>query len=121
MRDYVTVVGELYGRRLPPFGKPLARALLAGRVPVNDVWLFAGTRAWEKEESAKRPKLILPPDEAPSAFRWPVRRCSVLISAVGDLPDHRALALIHALLTDGAEVVRVLRDNRLAVFRRGAA
>ncbi len=123
---YFEARGELAGknsapRRLPPFGKPLADALRAGRVPANDIRLYIGVDAWTAAErhTASAPKLVLPPGEPPDSFSWPVQGCSVWVIQAGDASDHQLLTLTQTLLDAGAEVVRVSQGIDLAVFRGG--
>lgn len=54
-------------KRLPPFGKSLIPRIS------KTLWVCVGTEAWERGNSPTwfpRSKVVLPPGDDPSAFRW---------------------------------------------------
>lgn len=99
----------------PPFGKQVSD-------DVREVLIYAGTDAWRVKGEICRlipGRVILPPGELPSAYRWPVAGRDVLIVALGDIHDTALLHLAHEVLRQGATVARVLDGGgRLSVHRR---
>ena len=90
--------------KLPPFGKQVSDS-------VRELWVYVGTAAWRlKAESCRsRPgKVLLPPGELPSAYRWPVSGREALIVVLGDIDDTVLLQMAHECLRQGATVARVL-------------
>ena len=106
--------------RLPPFGRTLADALRSGMRPRGDVWIYTGTDAWDaaKARSQFRTVLVLPENEIPESYNWPVRGVDVLVVETSPVNPEILYRLAWRLLCDGAKVVRVItHDNGLAVFR----
>lgn len=68
------------GRKLPPFGKDLARKRLSG-APIN-LYVCTGRTAWDIARARTNNRadiLVLPPGDDPHAYRWPVRGLDVLL------------------------------------------
>lgn len=99
-------------RRLPPYGREMAERLAAGRPPKNGVWLYVGAGAWDRGrpslQYSTRGVLILPPGEAPSAFRWPVASCDVLVLHGGGLTGSELRDLAVLLVRAGASLVTIV-------------
>lgn len=100
--------------KLPPYGKGVPDAC-------RELWIYSGDEAWQLSKlCAKNPgRVILPPVSDPLLYRWPVRGREALVVQDGQESELRLLRLAHALLRDGATVVRVIHGATyaLAVFR----
>ncbi len=108
-------------KKLPPYGKKLKELLAQGKKPRNSIFLFLGINAWQsaKAFSHIQQVLVLPPDESPYSFDWPVKECSVLAFDKGGLAPDDIEQTAHALLLAGAASVHVILFNyRLVVYRR---
>lgn len=94
-------------RKLPPFGKQVSDG-------ERHLWIYAGSDAWRAKGAICRlipGRVLLPPGESPSAYRWPVAGRDVLIVVLGDIDDTALLQLAHECLRQGAKVVRVLETT----------
>ncbi|MDH5324370.1 MAG: hypothetical protein OEZ68_04255 [Gammaproteobacteria bacterium] len=88
--------------RLPPYGKHLDPKR-------REIWVYAGTNAWQAaRDNSTRSPLVLPAEENPNSFSWPVRGKEVTVVVAGDTVELDLLRLARQLLIDGATVVRVL-------------
>ena len=85
-----------------------------------------GKEAWQKGRNFSergQTVLVLPPDETPELYIWPVDNCDVLAMVTSPIAPHIIKQTAHALLLSGARVVRVLlptHKNKLVVYRRQA-
>lgn len=110
-------------KKIAPFGKPLNDLITSGNKPDNSVYLFMGENAWEKGRGSavSRPTrtLILPPQESPHYYHWPVKDCDILIFDTSNSYESRVEELVACLFKDGAEIVRyVSSDFKLTVFKK---
>jgi len=116
-------------RPLPPFGRAVEQALIAGRHP--NVYLFAGPGrdAWglaRARQSVCGPAsaLVLPPGTDPASYRWPA--LPDLIVDMTGLAGEAVQRLARALVRDGVGLAYLLdaehhaRDLRI-VAKAGAA
>lgn len=91
------------GTHRPPYGREVADALAAGRVP--NVRLFANRPdPWplarqHRQAFGPASTLVLPADTDPETFRWPPVR--ELVANVTGLPGGTLQALARALVRDG--------------------
>ncbi len=100
--------------RLPPFGRALDAVLKAGRKPGNSVFCFVGSEAWPiaKFHDRYQAVLLLPPDENPSQYRWPVTGLDCLVARIGETTKREILLLTRELLIAGAvRVVIILVED----------
>lgn len=101
--------------QIPPFGKPLYDLIKEGCRPKNSVYLFIGKNAWQRGRSSAvmRPTrtLILPPDENPINYDWPVIQCDILIFDTGECTEHYIDLLVFQLLKNNADVVRCIAPD----------
>lgn len=98
--------------KLAPFSKAILEQQRAGRTP--NVYLFAGSDAWNQAEYRRRTHgdgsaLVLPPGERPEAFRWPALDALVLVP--GDEAGDIIRALIVRLLAAGTRCVVEIRPG----------
>ena len=97
-------------RRLPPFGRSLYAVLNVGRRPVNCVFCFMGTGAWEKADSFSKRQavLLLPSDNDPADYHWPVMGLDCLVARVGEINKREVLLFMRELLAAGARRLVVI-------------
>lgn len=113
-------------KNLPPFGKLLAERLKKKDHLNNDIYLFLGSSAWQRAKNfyiRGQAVLVLPIDDTPEIYNWPVRGCEVLVVITSELPAHVVELTAQALLSAGAEVARVLlawSGQMPAIYRRSA-
>lgn len=103
-------------RRLAPYARQILDLQRRGIDP--NVYLFAGSAAWNQAEYRRRTHgegsvLVLPPGEHPDRFRWP--RLDALVALPGDCPGHRFRALVRALLVAGGRCVIEIRPGTAPV------
>ncbi len=100
---------------LPPYGKQY----LLGR-PDLGPWVACGAEAWEVAKASSFPRMVLPPGDAATAYRWPVSGMTVTITEHGiDSPDLiRDLARV-LIADNGADAVIARRSvGGLMTFTR---
>jgi hypothetical protein len=83
-----------------------------------NVYLFAGSDAWNQAEYRRRTHgagsvIVLPPDEYPDRFRWP--RLDALVAIPGDCPGDLFRALVRVLLVAGCRCVVEIRPGTAPV------
>lgn len=108
-------------KKLPPYGKQLAENIREGKLPKNDIYLTLGFRAWKAARiyALSQTVLLLPSDESPYHFEWPVTNLSVLLIDTGKVAEHLIKQTAHALLLAEASIVRaILLNGSLVIFRR---
>jgi hypothetical protein len=115
----------LTATRRAPFARDVESAIAAGRRP--NVYVFATADAWDRarrrrESHGADSALLLPPGEAPDAYRWPVVPGGVFVVAVGR-PRTIAFEIGRAIVSCGTPLATVLygADEMLIVRRRLAA
>ncbi|MBL8202423.1 MAG: hypothetical protein JNK40_15770 [Chromatiales bacterium] len=97
-------------RRLPPFGREYLIRRQAPGYLNQGPRVAIGARAWElAREAVAIPIMVLPPDEEPASFAWPVGGEAVLLFETGDPDDEALERLAQALLADGAALVHAIR------------
>ncbi len=107
--------------KLPPYGKALAQSIADQNPPINDVYLFMGSWAWQKAQNSilMRPDrtLCLPKGASPFSYLWPVSGCDILIFD-SDPPNEDLIEdLVAILFHHGASIVRyVSHDGTLSIF-----
>lgn len=109
---------ERSGSRLPPYGKEVEQAVREGRF--TNVAVFAGPSAWARATSRRRTHgpastLVLPPNEPPASYRWPVIPGGVMVVA-GDRKS--ALELAQAIVSDGTPLAFAIFGDCDAVIVR---
>ena len=109
--------------KLAPYGKPLKELLEAGKLPHNTVYLYFGDKSWDRgAASAKmRPTrtLILPPDESPLLYEWPVKGCDILMHETSKSTEGFVQAFVSILFGFGATIVRFQNlDFLLTVYEK---
>lgn len=98
--------------RLAPYARAVLDLLRASKNP--NVYLFAGSDAWNQAEHRRRTHgegstLVSPPGDDPQTFRWPPLDALVLIP--GDAEGETIRRLVIALLTAGCRCVVELRHD----------
>ncbi len=107
------------GRRLPPFGRDVERAVAAGKSP--NVYIYATPDAWERVRNRTRgTAMVLPPGEDPEAYRWPCVPGGVFICAPG-APRELALKLARAVVSCGSPLAFAVYGNAEALIVRTTA
>jgi hypothetical protein len=98
------------GRRLPPFGKPLADAFLRGLQPKRRqacVWLDC----WPPEKPSMA-AVVCPRDEQPERFDWrPLAALDVLVKAPAPCNGNRLRRLLVELVAVKPRRLIVLRST----------
>jgi len=103
--------------KLPPYGKvvdPDAR----------EIWVYFGADAWSSAKyraARKLPVLLLPPDQNPDAFRWPVAGKQMLLVQQGDYDLFKIPPFANLLFGYGASVVRAVYGDGQFVCYAGDA
>lgn len=114
--------GKNNGGKLPPYSHVLLEKISNKNLSKNDIFLFVGHRAWQsaKAFSLSQTVLLLPPGESPYEYQWPVINRPVLLINTGNVSEHLIKQTAHALLSSGAEIVRVIEKTTgsLTIFRR---
>lgn len=92
-------------RKLPPYAKRyLASPPSAG--PCVAIGSSAWTCALEKPFTV----LVLPPENEPSDFRWPIHPGGAVVFEVGEFDDERLRAMAYELLAVGCPFVVALGE-----------
>ena len=86
---------------MPPFARDFVRR------PQDSPWIFAGPLAWEWARHDSRRKLVLPPDDNPASYKWPVADLELMVLETG-ASDDVLLDLSHELLLAGAILVGMI-------------
>jgi len=100
----------MHSSKYPPYGKRIGSA--------TEIRIYMGPDAWKSariRHSYVPDALVLPDGEAPSAYKWPVAGCDVLVFSDDDIDKIPELARI--LLESGALVVRVLCADQMVIYR----
>jgi len=112
---------EQTGSRLPPYGKEVEQAAREERY-IN-VAVFAGPGAWDRAASRRKTHgaastLVLPPNEPPATYRWPVIPGGVMVVA----HDRKsALELAQAIVSDGTPLAFAIFGDADALIVRSPA
>ena len=95
--------------KTPPYASPLRALLSQGLRPVDDIFLFIGTKAWQKCEglSITFPDrlMMIPAWSDPSIYSYPVTDCSILLFDTGWAKDDYVEDTVSCLFEDGAKKV----------------
>jgi len=106
--------------KLPPYGKPLRDLLQSGQLPSNDVYIYIGDKAWDKGKmsSYSRPSrtLILPPNQSPLAYEWPVSSCDILLIETSQLDTEYIENFVQILFDHNANKVILISTNMLTTI-----
>ena len=104
----------------PPFGKPLKALLENAQLPTNSVYIYIGNKAWEKgkNSSVMRPNrtLILPPDESPLAYDWPVNGCDILMIETSKLDKYYIEWIVDTLFAYAANRIVLISVEMLSTI-----
>ncbi len=95
--------------KLPPFGNALADRQSWQNFPYLVV-ICVGRNAWQDAklwEKSDTVALVLPRDELPGNFTWPVRGCTCLIDWSSGPGVAIVIALVRVLIKAGAKTVTV--------------
>jgi hypothetical protein len=109
--------------KIPPFGKPLMQLLAQGFLPNNNVYLFIGKLSWEKGKNSSycRPSrtLILPPNDLPFSYEWPVYGCDILMIETSRLSNEYIEDITSVLFDFGAiKITLISTENLLTVYKK---
>jgi hypothetical protein len=109
--------------KLPPFGKPLKALLDEGKFPNNAVYLYTGNNAWRSGSNTviSRPNrtLILPPNESPFDYDWPVNGCDILLIETSKQSKDYRETLAMVLLSAGAnKIVCITKDLPSPIYKK---
>lgn len=107
----------MYTGKIPPYGHALHSLQKQGLKPSNDVYIFAGLRAWTKAEnfSQRYPERVLcmPPWRDPGEYHWPVKQCAILIiDTLSCDTEYIDLIAVNAF-REGATAIRAISQNFL--------
>jgi hypothetical protein len=81
---------------------------------------YFGSRAWTNactRNSYSHDALVLPDGKSPNAYRWPVHGLDVLVIQAGTVDLTPIPELAHLLIASGANIVRVIYGENMAVYR----
>ncbi len=98
-------------KKLPPYANSM------GKFKKDEVVICTGSRAWQSANrvtwQVKTPKLVLPPEDDPAAYHWPVsgRYCQIWSCGEPE-PQETLFKLTKMLLEFGAIKVLLLDTNR---------
>lgn len=97
----------------PPYTKHLQ--------PAPEIRVYIGTDAWNaakvRHAFGIHDALVTPEGECPAIYNWPVSGKSVLIIQAGNCDLEEVPDLASILLQSGATIVRVVYDDKMAVYR----
>ena len=79
-------------------------------------WIYTGTDAWSQAKAVHAPALVLPDQESPDSFIWPVRGYTTLIIRTSPLEAEIQLSLARVLLRAGAKSVAAIKSGPLVDF-----
>lgn len=99
-------------RPLPPYGRQFMEG---GRY----AWVAMGPGAWDFVRSRHHPVMVLPDEESPDRFAWPVAGLDVQAVELGAFDSVRCDDLALALLLAGAVRVYLVREALLPSRNRG--
>ena len=101
----------IHNRHCPPYARKIEARVKAGR-PFPDgqrgVWVTCGSDAWEQARKTKswdHAVLVLPQEECPSRFRWPVAGLDVVVLVAGIIDDGTLERLGTELVYAGSPLV----------------
>lgn len=105
-------------RKTPPFAKRALMLKRAGAKPTNTVWIHVGIKAWESAkirnqafEDKVLQHFVLPSDEDPQAFEWPVKDNDAIIDQSSTVEGAKMKELVEQLLLQGARLVILIRPD----------
>ena len=108
--------------KLPPYGKYLYQLQLSQQLPENDVYIFMGSKCWQKTEifTICRPStMCLPQSIDPAHYDWPVANCDILLFDTSNSPEKLIIKFALCLLSQDANIVRYIsKDFSLTVFEK---
>lgn len=109
--------------KIPPYGKPLKALLESGQLPTNSVYLYIGEHAWDKGRSSSicRPTrtLVLPTNELPFSYGWPVQGCDILMIETSHLATEYIEDIVNTLFTYGATKILLIQlDFSTIVYKK---
>jgi hypothetical protein len=106
--------------KVAPYGKPLKALLESGQLPNNSVYLYIGNNAWDKGSlsAISRPTrtLILPPNESPLAYAWPVTGCDILMIETSPVDTEYIENFVNLLFRYGATKVTLIQTDLLSII-----
>ena len=106
--------------KVAPYGKPLKALLESGQLPNNSVYLYIGDKVWDKGKlsAISRPTrtLILPPNESPLAYAWPVSGCDILMIETSPVETEFIESFADILLSYGATKVTLIQTDLLSII-----
>ncbi len=103
----------------PPYGREVARRLANGEH--LNVWVYAGSRAWEGAQWRIRhigpaTALVLPHGDSPNNYRWPVKGLELMLIWPDGNPDE-IITLGETLVKNGATLVVAPTQERALFFK----
>jgi hypothetical protein len=107
-------------KKLPPYG----RDYLSKSPLVEGAWILAGSEAWREAWRYRdngATVMVMPDDDSPSDYRWPVSQEFVTIFQAGCLTEEKLTQLARELLYSGnARAVFFHGEYGLRHFRRAS-
>ena len=103
-------------KRLPPYGRA---AIAHPDRHLLGFWIYTGKTAWSDAREAQAPVLVLPDNESPDEFTWPVKGFTALIIRTSSLDGAVQTKLARALLEAGASNVVAIRSGHMLDFYAG--
>ena len=92
-------------KRLPPYGQDYLDTL-----PSSGIQVAIGPTGWAFAKRDRRIIMVLPFDEDPQGYRWPLNKNGALVHERGQYDDRRLIAVAKALLEAGSPFVVALRE-----------
>jgi hypothetical protein len=106
--------------KVPPYSKPLHEALLNGQRPTSELYLYIGNNAWDKGRNSvvMRPSrtLVLPPNESPTNYFWPVHGCNIIMIETSRLSTEYIELIAQILLDYGSGRIMLISHNLLTTI-----
>ncbi len=97
--------------RILPYGK-VVEALIDQR---PYIFIFIGKNAWKRARSFKDPyfpsTLVLPPNDSPFAYSWPVKDCEVYVLDTDVTRIAYVRGLFSCLFNFGSKVIKYVSLN----------
>lgn len=107
----------MHSGKIPPYGKALFKAQQQGLRPKDNIFVIAGSCAWQygKGFQFNFPDrvLIIPPWIDPVTYFWPVRDCFVLIVEAAFTYSDYVDSIASALFRDNASRVDFFSSETL--------
>lgn len=103
--------------KIPPYGKEIQ--------PSSDsyIFIFMGKMAWKRAKDFKEPyfpqTLVLPPNDSPFDYAWPIKDREIYLLDTGITIPENVRQVVMCFLNSGASVIRYIsRTVSMTEFKR---